>query len=105
MRAIEFAPLTSSNLGRLHAEHEAREQGLPQGSPPRSPVRVARQTLALLDAVRLITALCPLHSNLAAVCGLHSCAGARTAAELLHSCDSEHLSPGSALPRGLKTSR
>ncbi len=52
MRAIEFAPLTSSNLGRLEAE-DTPEQGTPQGSPPHSPLRMARQTLALIDKVRL----------------------------------------------------
>ncbi len=52
VRAIEFAPLTSSNLGRLQAE-EAKEQETPQGSPPHSPLRMARQTLALIDKVRL----------------------------------------------------
>lgn len=60
MRAIDFAPLTSSNLGRLQQE-EAREQGSPQGSPPHSPVRLARQTLALIDEVRLRMPLCMFH--------------------------------------------
>ena len=91
MRAIEFAPLTSGNLGRLQAEDEAREQGSPQGSPPHSPVRIARQTLAALDAVRLRTSLCPLPSIPAVASGLHSCVDTRRATELVYSCDPDNV--------------
>ena len=58
-RAIDFAPLTSSNLGRLQQENDQEEnkrvEGLPQGSPAYSPRRMAQQTLALLDEVQLVT--------------------------------------------------
>lgn len=49
-RTIEFAPLTSSNLGRLQ-EEGAKEEGSAPGSPANSPLRMAQQTLALLDEV------------------------------------------------------
>ena len=49
-RTIEFAPLTSSNLGRLQGEG-AKEEGSAPGSSANSPLRMAQQTLALLDEV------------------------------------------------------
>lgn len=48
-RTIEFASLTSSNLGRLQ-EGGAKEESAP-GSPANSPLRMAQQTLPLLDKV------------------------------------------------------
>ena len=51
-RTIEFAPLTSSNLGRLQ-EGGAKEEGSAPGSPANSPLRMAQQTLPLLDKVVL----------------------------------------------------
>ena len=62
MRAIDFAPLTSSNLGRLQQEG-AREQGSPQGSPPHLPVRLARHTLAQIDKVQQWMPLCMPHAH------------------------------------------
>ena len=50
VRAINFAALTSGNLGRLQAD-ASQEPASSQASPPHSPVRMARHALALLDEV------------------------------------------------------
>ena len=49
-RTIEFAALTSSNLGRLQ-EGGAKEEESAAGSPAKSPLRMAQRTLPLLDKV------------------------------------------------------